>query len=127
MQRFAVGAAADAFFAEHAAHDYGAMGTALSDAARGTLAAVEGLKGDMGGAGPSTGGMSVAQMRSKLDQSAQSSAAKGLLARHMRMFETVTDAVNREGLLETGISEQVPSPASLSTGPGLMITHAAHA
>lgn len=110
-QRFAVGPAADTFFAEHAAHDYGAMGNALSAAARSTLAAVEGLKGDMGPAGGPGRGMTVAQMRSKLDQSAQSSSVKGLLARHMRMFEMVTDAVNREGLLETGVSEQVRSHA----------------
>eukprot|EP00892_Ulva_mutabilis_P005884 jgi/Ulvmu1/3668/UM017_0082.1 len=107
VQRFAVGPAADAFFAEHASHDYGVMGTALSSAARSQLAAVEGLKGDMApGDAAAAGSMSVAQMRSKLDQSAQSSTAKGLLARHMRMFEMVTDAVNREGLLETGLSEQ---------------------
>jgi hypothetical protein len=50
---------------------------------------------------------SVATMRQKLDQSAQSSAAKGLLSRHMRMFEVITETVNKRGLLETGISEQV--------------------
>lgn len=111
VQRFAVGPAADTFFEEHAAHDYGAMGAALSAAARSTLTAVEGLKD---GIAPS-GGMTVAQMRSKLDQSAQSSAAKGLLARHMRMFEMVTDAVNREGLLETGLSEQV-CPRTATSG-----------
>lgn len=112
-ERFAVGPAADDFYSAHASDDYGTIGTALSSAARSTLAAVDGLKSN----NPSTNGAaaggslgaasSVAAMRQKLDQSAQSTAAKGLLSRHMRLFETITETVNKRGLLETGVSEQV--------------------
>ena len=48
-----------------------------------------------------------AQMRHKLDASASSTAAKSLLARHMSMFEVVSEKVKRRGLLEVGASEQV--------------------
>ena len=99
-ERFAVGPAADEFYASHASDDYGAIGSALSAAARSTLAAVDGLKGcgDSSNGAASAGGSlglasSVASMRQKLDQSAQSTAAKGLLSRHMRMFEVITDIV----------------------------------
>jgi hypothetical protein len=51
--------------------------------------------------------MSVAQMRSKLEHSATSTSAKSLLARHMSMFEVVSERVKRRGLLEVGLSEQV--------------------
>ena len=131
-ERFAVGPAADDFYAAHASDDYGAIGTALSTAARSTLAAVDGLKSN----GPSTNGAastggglgltsSVASMRQKLDQSAQSTAAKGLLSRHMRMFEVITDIVNKRGLLETGVSEQV-LPSACHYRPRASTTSAWH-
>ena len=100
-ERFAIGPAADDWFGEHSGDDYGALGAALGAAARRVFEAVEGLKGGGGGE------MSVAEMRQKLEQSANSTSAKSLLARHMSMFEVVSESVKRRGLLGVGTSEQV--------------------
>lgn len=100
-ERFVVGPAADDFYGAHASDDYGAIGGALGAAARRQFAAVEGLKSKAGEE------VSVARMRQRLDESAASSAAKTLLARHMSMFEVVAERVKRRGLLEVGASEQV--------------------
>ena len=99
-EQFAVGPAVDSFYAEHAADDYGEIGKALGAAARRMFAAVEGLKAQDGN------DLSVAQMRAKLDQSASNTAAKGLLARHMSLFEGVSERVQRRALLEVCAAEQ---------------------